>query len=252
MIWPGDLGIAALTAYATTNDTLSMKNDLDTLFALQDSSGGFPKVGPEANPGTTSDTYHLWTLNAAIDYYLYAADRDWLLAHWSQFQLGINSSSAKIDSNGLLAVDLPSDWGRATPAAKRYPPTLCSITCSRARVSSLRRSATLHRRRTMPRRLLPCEPPSTRVCSAVALGSTPIHPAARSTRKMAMLSRSGLAFPIPQPSVPRRLHQSPPPLESLWRVDSRTSRRNRHIPRLNGSARSLRRRKTRRLDLDPA
>jgi hypothetical protein len=112
MIWPGDLGIAALTAYVSTNDTLSMKNDLDTLFTLQDSAGGFPKVGPEANPGTTSDTYHLWTLNAAIDHYLYSADRDWLLAHWSQFQLGINFSSAKIDSNGLLAVDLPSDWGR--------------------------------------------------------------------------------------------------------------------------------------------
>jgi hypothetical protein len=118
LVWPGDLGISALTAYSSTGDTLSVKNDLDTLFAMQDPAGGLPKVGPETNFGTISDTYHLWTLNCVVDYYLYSADRAWLVLHWSQFQRAIKYSTAKIDANGLLWVDLPSDWGRDAPGGE--------------------------------------------------------------------------------------------------------------------------------------
>jgi hypothetical protein len=112
LIWPGDLGISSLTAYVSTGDTLSVKNDLDTLFAHQDSTGGLPFVGPEANFGTISDTYHLWTLNVVINYYLYSGDRSWVIAHWPQIKKAIAFSTAKIGAHGLLSVNLKLDWGR--------------------------------------------------------------------------------------------------------------------------------------------
>ena len=71
-VWPGDLGISALIAFLSTGDTLSMKNDLTTLFAGQDSAGCLPVAGPEcALP--ISDTYHLWTLIGVTHYFLYSA-----------------------------------------------------------------------------------------------------------------------------------------------------------------------------------
>lgn len=112
LVWPGDLGISAPTAYVSTGDTLSVKNALDTLFNMQDSAGGLPTVGPQVNSGTISDTYHLWALDGVVDYYLYSVDRTWLLAHWLQFQRALDYSTAKVDTNGLLSVDLPFDWGR--------------------------------------------------------------------------------------------------------------------------------------------
>jgi hypothetical protein len=118
LIWPGDLGISALTAYVSTGDTLSVKNDLDTLFAHQDSSGGLPFVGPEANFGVLSDTYHLWTLNVVINYYLYSGDRSWVIAHWPQIKKAVAFSLAKIGNHGLLAVNLKLDWGRRSPGGE--------------------------------------------------------------------------------------------------------------------------------------
>jgi Bacterial alpha-L-rhamnosidase 6 hairpin glycosidase domain/Bacterial alpha-L-rhamnosidase C-terminal domain len=118
LIWPGDLGISALTAYVSTGDTLSVKNDLDTLFAHQDSSGGLPFVGPEANFGTISDTYHLWTLNVVINYYLYSGDRSWVIAHWPQIKKAVAFSLAKIGAHGLLSVNLKLDWGRPAPGGE--------------------------------------------------------------------------------------------------------------------------------------
>ncbi|MGD0832738.1 MAG: trehalase family glycosidase, partial [Terracidiphilus sp.] len=111
-VWPGDLGISAITAYVSTGDTLSVKNDLDTLFAARETAGGLPYSGPELSAGVWSDTYHLWTLNAVVDYYLYSGDHSWLLAHWPQIQSAIQFSMAKIDTEGLMSVDLLLDWGR--------------------------------------------------------------------------------------------------------------------------------------------
>ena len=117
-IWPGDLGISPITAYVSLGDTLSMKNDLDTLFAHQDVSGGLPYAGPEVNFGAISDTYHLWTLDAVIEYDLYSGDRPWVLAHWPQIESAIQFSTAKIDGNGLLSVNLLADWGRQQPGGE--------------------------------------------------------------------------------------------------------------------------------------
>jgi hypothetical protein len=111
-VWPGDLGISALTAFVTTGDTLSMKNDLDTLFAGQDSAGCLPVAGWQFGALPISDTYHLWTLIGVTNYFLYSGDRSWVISHWPQIKKAIAFSTLKIGAQGLLSVDLTSDWGR--------------------------------------------------------------------------------------------------------------------------------------------
>lgn len=111
-VWPGDLGIAAPADFVSLGDTLSVRNDLDTLFAMQSEAGCLPYVGPEASLGYVSDTYHLWTLVAVAEYYLYSGDKDWVVLHWPQIKKAVAFSMAKIDTNGLFDISLPSDWGR--------------------------------------------------------------------------------------------------------------------------------------------
>ena len=60
-VWPGDLGIAVPTAYASTDDLVSTRNALTTMFNAQRASGEIPWSGPPFNLWG-SDTYHLWTL----------------------------------------------------------------------------------------------------------------------------------------------------------------------------------------------
>ena len=98
----------ALTAFLTTGDTLSMKNDLDTLFAGQDSAGCLPVAGPEFGALPISDTYHLWTLIGVTNYFLYSGDRSWVISHWPQIKKAVAFSTAKIGAHGLLSVDLAS------------------------------------------------------------------------------------------------------------------------------------------------
>ncbi len=117
-IWPGDLGISALTAFLSTGDTLSMKNDLDTLLAGQDSAGCLPVAGWEFGALPISDTYHLWTLIGVTNYFLYSGDRSWVISHWPQIKKAVAFSTAKIGAHGLLSVDLTWDWGRSAPGGE--------------------------------------------------------------------------------------------------------------------------------------
>jgi len=118
-VWPGDLGISGLTAYVSTGDTLSVTNDLNTLFAHQNSAGGLPYAGPPGDVGDIfSDTYHLWTLIGVIDYFLYSGDRSWVISHWPQIKKAVAFSTAKIGADGLLSVNLPLDWGRDAPGGE--------------------------------------------------------------------------------------------------------------------------------------
>lgn len=113
-VWPGDLGVSALTAYVSTGDLLSTENSVDTLFAGQDpTTGEFPRSGPPLDGGTTrSDTYHLWTLVGAFNYYLYSGDKAWLDKNWAAYKKGVAFTTAKIGNSGLLSVTLVTDWGR--------------------------------------------------------------------------------------------------------------------------------------------
>jgi hypothetical protein len=44
VIWPGDMGVSTAVAFATTGDTLSAQNSLETLYAHQQKDGMLPCV----------------------------------------------------------------------------------------------------------------------------------------------------------------------------------------------------------------
>jgi hypothetical protein len=111
-VWPGDLGVSQPTAFVSTNDTASSRNALDVLYSQQLADGSLPYCGPPLSLGFISDTYHLWTLIASYDYYLETQDKVWLDAHWPQYKAAVQFSTNKIDSNGVMNVTLPGDWGR--------------------------------------------------------------------------------------------------------------------------------------------
>ena len=115
-VWPGDLGVAVPTAYVSLGDLTSTMNSLNVLYAGQNTTTGeFQRSGPplHAAGGTTnSDTYHMWTLLGAYNYYLYSGDKGWVDSHWTAHKKGVAFSTAKIGASGLLGVTLVSDWGR--------------------------------------------------------------------------------------------------------------------------------------------
>jgi hypothetical protein len=112
-VWPGDLGIAVPTAFVSTNELISTRNSLTSLYQHQNASTGeLPFAGPEVN-FYGSDTYHMWTLVGTANYYLYSADRSWLDSIWAQYKAGIAYITNKIDSRGLLDVTGTADWARS-------------------------------------------------------------------------------------------------------------------------------------------
>ncbi len=111
-VWPGDLGIATPTAYASTNEMESTRNALTTLYNMQNASGELPYSGPPFNLWG-SDTYHMWTLNVSSLYYNYTADRAWLDSVWPKLTRGMTYIINKIDGSGLLNVTNTADWARS-------------------------------------------------------------------------------------------------------------------------------------------
>ncbi|HEV7978653.1 MGH1-like glycoside hydrolase domain-containing protein [Amycolatopsis sp.] len=111
-VWPGDLGIAVPTAYASMNELESTRNSLSTMFSVQASNGEIPWSGPPFNL-TGSDTYHTWTLLGTALYYTYSADRAWLDSMWNNYTRGMQFIIAKIDGNNLLNVTRTQDWARS-------------------------------------------------------------------------------------------------------------------------------------------
>ncbi|MFC1434032.1 trehalase family glycosidase [Streptacidiphilus sp. N1-3] len=111
-VWPGDLGVSLPTEYASTDDIVSTKNALNSLYQHQNSSTGELEYGGPAVNFYGSDTYHTWTLIGSSTYYTYSGDRTWLNSVWNQYKLGMGFITAKIDGNGLLNVTGTNDWAR--------------------------------------------------------------------------------------------------------------------------------------------
>ncbi|GAA2073741.1 hypothetical protein GCM10009780_07120 [Actinomadura alba] len=107
-VWPGDLGIEVPAAYAAFNDTESARNALTTIYLHQRDTGELPYAGPMLNK-YGSDTYHLWTLAASWDYYLYTGDRGWLAGIWDDYRDAVDFIGAKVDDRGLLSITGTSD-----------------------------------------------------------------------------------------------------------------------------------------------
>ncbi|MGW3285341.1 alpha-L-rhamnosidase-related protein [Streptomyces sp. NPDC001002] len=110
-VWPGDMGIAVPTQYAYSNDLVSTRNALTTMFNAQSAAGEIPWSGPPFNL-TGSDTYHTWTLLGTSTYYTYTADRAWLDSEWANYKRGMAFITNKIDGNSLLNVTRTQDWAR--------------------------------------------------------------------------------------------------------------------------------------------
>jgi hypothetical protein len=116
-VWPGDLGVALPTAYASLNDTKSSRNALEALYGLQRADGMLPYAGPEIghpDNGDTyiSDTYHLWTLVGTGLYHRYTDDNAWVRSIWPGYVKAMTHGLAKVDGTGLLNVSEQADWGR--------------------------------------------------------------------------------------------------------------------------------------------
>jgi hypothetical protein len=118
-VWPGDLGVALPTAYASLNDTTSSRNALEALYGLQRADDGMlPYAGPEigrlnSTEGTyISDTYHLWTLVGTGLYHRYTDDTAWVRSIWPKYTKAMDYSLRKVDGTGLLNATGQYDWGR--------------------------------------------------------------------------------------------------------------------------------------------
>ena len=115
-VWSGDIGVSQLTALVSTYDTESSLNTLNAIYQHQNPDGLLPMAGPPLSL-YSSDTYHLWALLATHDYFLFSANKMWLDSHWNQYKAAVQYSMNKIDANGVLSVDRPSDWGRTAQSA---------------------------------------------------------------------------------------------------------------------------------------
>lgn len=72
LVWPGDMAIAVPTTLVSTNDMVTVKNDLDSLFVLQNSTTGrLPYAGMPFPSAIESWTYHMYSLIGAANYYTY-------------------------------------------------------------------------------------------------------------------------------------------------------------------------------------
>ena len=108
----GDLGISLGTQFVSTNDVVSTKNALITLYALQNAAGALPYSGPPENSLSISDTYHAWTLIGTYTYVLYSGDFEWLQSVWSNYTRGVQYLTSLVDDTGLVNVQSSLDWGR--------------------------------------------------------------------------------------------------------------------------------------------
>lgn len=112
---PGDIVVAAPTILVSTNDMDSLRNSLDSLLALQNSSGALPYAGNpfwESVGEPYSFTYHMHSLLDIGIYYEFTEDLGYLQSVWKNFTLGLEYTISFVDETGLLNVTTTPDWLR--------------------------------------------------------------------------------------------------------------------------------------------
>ncbi|KAF9040032.1 Six-hairpin glycosidase [Panaeolus papilionaceus] len=111
-VWPGDMGIAVPAAFVSTNDLISTRNALDTMFAAISPNGELPESGPPLSQ-KGSDTYHAWTLIGAHNYYRYTGDLDWVRSIFANYTKAVQYLQGKVDDKTrLINVTGLRDWAR--------------------------------------------------------------------------------------------------------------------------------------------
>ncbi|KAF2226503.1 Six-hairpin glycosidase-like protein [Elsinoe ampelina] len=102
--------------FVSTNDMGTVKESMDSLFAIQNkSTGQLPYagdpfqllIGPIYSP-----TYHMYNLIDIYDYYQYTQDLEYLQGKWEQWKFGLNFSLSFIDETGLFNATGSADWLR--------------------------------------------------------------------------------------------------------------------------------------------
>jgi hypothetical protein len=113
-VWPGDMSVALPSIFVSTNDLDSVKNSLNSLLALQNTTTGqLPYAGyPFSSLGAVSFTYHLYSLIGVSYYYQYTGDVEYLQSVWHHFTAGMAWSLSYVDDTGLMNVTTPLDWLR--------------------------------------------------------------------------------------------------------------------------------------------
>ncbi|KAF1776988.1 Six-hairpin glycosidase-like [Phytophthora cactorum] len=116
--WPGDLA-------SLHYNLLSVRHAINSLYAIQNTTNGqFAYAGTPIAPrvqlaGINSDTYHIWTLIALVDYTILTADTEFLENHWSDALFGFEFILGNVDSSDmLLNVTGIYDWGRVGQGGK--------------------------------------------------------------------------------------------------------------------------------------
>ncbi|CAA7264017.1 unnamed protein product [Cyclocybe aegerita] len=106
------MGIAVPAQFVSTNDLISTRNALSTMFAaINPRTGALPESGPPLSQ-QGSDTYHAWTLIGTHNYFLYSGDSAWLQAVWANYTKAVAFLEAKVDNTGLMNVTGLRDWAR--------------------------------------------------------------------------------------------------------------------------------------------
>lgn len=111
----GDIGVSLPTQFVSTDDVISTRNALSTLYALQSPSGRLPYAGPPFDLDSefyASDTYQAWTLIGTYRYMLYSGDFAWFQDVWANYTRGVSYLAEMVDETGLLNVTGVLDWGR--------------------------------------------------------------------------------------------------------------------------------------------
>lgn len=118
-VWPGDLGISFPTAFVSTNDMVSMRNALRTIYDHSRNTAEWingvqwfeelPYAGPPLNL-YSSDTYHMWALLATSTYLKYSDDSDFATSIWGHYQTSLGYVLARLDGANLFSVGHGDDW----------------------------------------------------------------------------------------------------------------------------------------------
>ncbi|KAF8492516.1 Six-hairpin glycosidase-like protein [Gautieria morchelliformis] len=114
LVWPGDYAVAFPAIAVSTYDLISVSNGLDSLFAEQTVSGqlpyaGFPFPTP---PAMFSFTYHMYSLIAVSNHFLWSGDVAYLQGKWEGWKRAMTWSLGTIDETGLMNVTSSADWLR--------------------------------------------------------------------------------------------------------------------------------------------
>lgn len=114
LVWPGDILISQPGIFVSSYDMEMLRDSLNSLLALQNSSGALPYAGRpfgELLPAW-SFTYHLHSLLDIDQYYTYTGNETYLEATWDIFKHALNFSLSFLDDSGMANVTTSADWLR--------------------------------------------------------------------------------------------------------------------------------------------